>query len=203
MTALRRPHTAASPSEAPGGSRRVGLRGAVGGLLLVLLVGVGPVQAQVAAKPASEVKIGQPLPDALLRGLNGPNSRLSSFRGQPLVINVWASWCGPCRAEMASLERLAWLEHAVPFAVIGISTDDYRDRALRLLHQTNATLSHFIDKDLELETILGATHLPLTVLVNAQGQVVDKVYGAQEWDGPRALARIELAFARAGKPRRR
>jgi thiol-disulfide isomerase/thioredoxin len=176
---------------------------AAGVLMLALLAVGGVAQAQGAAKPWSEVKVGQTLPDALLRGLNGPNRRLSDYRGKPLIINVWASWCGPCRAEMASLERLAWLEHAVPFAVIGISTDDYVDRAQRLLQQTNATLSHFIDKDLELETILGATHLPLTVLVNAQGQVVEKVYGAQQWDGPRALALIEQAFGRAAKARRR
>ncbi|MDE3010810.1 MAG: TlpA family protein disulfide reductase, partial [Pseudomonadota bacterium] len=57
-----------------------------------------------------EVPIGGILPEATLQGLNGPPRKLSSFRGKPLVINVWASWCGPCRQEAASLERLAWSE---------------------------------------------------------------------------------------------
>lgn len=127
-------------------------------------------------------------------GLNGPNRKLSAFRGRPLIINVWASWCAPCRQEMASLERLAWQNHAARFAVIGISTDDYPDKAQRLLKGSNATINHYIDRQLELENMLGATHLPLTVLVDAQGRVVDKVYGAKEWDGPEALRLIDKAF---------
>ena len=43
-----------------------------------------------------------------MAGLNGPQRSLSSYRGRPLIVNVWASWCGPCRAESASLERLSW-----------------------------------------------------------------------------------------------
>lgn len=155
--------------------------------------------AQGAEKLPAEVKVGQPLQDATMTGLNGPTRKLSDYRGRPLLINVWASWCAPCRAEMASLERLAWLDHPVPFAVIGISTDDYPERAMQLLKSTNATISHFIDRRLQLETLLGASRLPLTVLVDAQGRVVDKVYGAREWDSPQSQALVRGAFsARSG-----
>src|ERR1700727_2225780 len=80
-----------------------------------------------SANAPGEVPIGGTLRDATLQGLNGPSRKLSAFRGRPLIINVWASWCGPCREEMASLERLAW--QGEPFAIIGISTDNYADRA--------------------------------------------------------------------------
>ena len=146
------------------------------------------------AKTPGEVEIGQILGDATLLGLNGPSRTLSDFRGRPLIINVWASWCGPCRQEMASLERLAWQEHAVPFAVIGISTDDYPDKARQLLKATNATISHFIDRRLQLENMLGASTLPLTVLVDAEGRVVDKIRGAKQWDGREASTLIDKAF---------
>ena len=159
--------------------------------------------AQGAENLPEEAKVGQLLQDAPMLGLNGPNRRLSDYRGRPLLINVWASWCAPCRAEMASLERLAWLEHPVPFAVIGISTDDYPERAMQLLKSTNATISHFIDRRLQLETLLGASRLPLTVLVDAQGRVVDKVYGAREWDSPQSQALVRNAFsARSATPRK-
>ena len=95
-----------------------------------------------------EVGVGQMLRDATLQGLNGPSRPLKSFRGKPLVINVWASWCGPCRAETASLERLAWSEAGTHFTVIGISTDDYPQAARAWLRQSNATLNHFIDERL-------------------------------------------------------
>ena len=163
-------------------------------LYLALLLWLAAVAPVAAAKTPGEVAIGEALRDATLLGLNGPARRLSEFRGRPLIINVWASWCAPCRQEMASLERLAWQEHPAKFAVIGISTDDYPEKAQRLLKSTNATISHYIDRQLQMENMLGATHLPLTVLVDADGRVVAKVYGAKEWDGPEALKLIDKAF---------
>jgi thiol-disulfide isomerase/thioredoxin len=172
----------------------------LGVALLLWLAAVAPV---AIAKTPGEVEIGQTLRDATLLGLNGPARRLSEFRGRPLIINVWASWCAPCRQEMASLERLAWQEHPAKFAVIGISTDDYPEKAQRLLKSTNATISHYIDRQLQMENMLGATHLPLTVLIDADGRVVDKVYGAKQWDGPEALKLIDKAFrVRTSAPRR-
>jgi thiol-disulfide isomerase/thioredoxin len=160
------------------------------GAVIALLVFV----AGAPADTAGEVRIGEPLRDAILQGLNGRTRRLSEFRGRPLIINVWASWCGPCRSEMASLERLAWLEPAKHFTIIGISTDDYRDKALAYLNHSNATISHFIDYRLQMENMLGAERLPLTVLVDSKGRVIDKIYGARQWDGPEALALIGNAF---------
>lgn len=163
-------------------------------LLAALTLCAGAAIAQAGTTTPGEVQIGQTLRDATLLGLNGPSRKLSDFRGRPLIINVWASWCAPCRQEMASLERLAWQEHAVPFQVIGISTDDYPEKARHLLRATNATISHFIDSKLLLENMLGASRLPLTVLVDAQGRVVDKIYGARQWDGAEAKALIGKAF---------
>ncbi len=159
----------------------------------LLLVPAAAVPGALAATPG-EVAIGEVLRDATLRGLNGPVQRLSAFRGKPLLINVWASWCGPCRQEMASLDRLAWREQARAFTIIGISTDDYSEQAEAWLKDSNATINQFIDTRLEMETMLGASRLPLTVLVGADGRVLDKIYGAQEWDSPESLQRIEKAF---------
>ena len=161
---------------------------------LLLLLALGAGASAVYAQTPGEVVVGEALRDATMRGLNGPPRMLSEFFGRPLIINVWASWCGPCRAEMASLERLAWLDESSAFTVIGISTDDYVDKAKAALEKSNATITHFIDSDLELENMLGASRLPLTVFVDAQGRVVHKVYGAREWDGPDALSLIDTAF---------
>ena len=140
------------------------------------------------------------LRDAMLEGLNGPPRRLSAFRGRPLIINVWASWCGPCREEMASLERLAWRDGEQYFAIIGISTDDDADRAKVMLKNANATISHFIDGDLQMENMLGASRLPLTVLIDADGRVLEKVYGARQWDGADALRLIDETFHKSLRP---
>jgi thiol-disulfide isomerase/thioredoxin len=161
-------------------------------LLLMMFLGVASVT--LCASAAGEVAIGQVLPNAILQGLNGPVQSLASFRSRPLIINVWASWCGPCRKEMASLERLAWRAEGRDFAIIGISTDDYPEQARRLLKLSNATISHFIDTRMEMERMLGASRLPLTVLVNPDGRVLEKAYGAREWDSAGALQFIDHAF---------
>jgi len=157
--------------------------------------------AHGAGTGTGEVPIGQPLAEATLQGLNGPSVALSSYRGRPLLINVWASWCGPCRAEMASLERLAWLDPARGYAIIGISTDDYVEEANGWLGQSHATISHYIDRALQMEHMLGASRLPLTVLVDAHGRVLDRIYGAREWDSADSLDLIRRSFGRAARSR--
>lgn len=146
------------------------------------------------AKTPGEVEVGAMLRPALMRGLNGPDRKLADFRGKPLVINVWASWCPPCVAEMGSLERLAWSNLGLQLNVIGISTDDYPEAAKGFLRKSQATLNHYIDTQLELEHMLGADRLPLTLLVDAQGRVLHKVVGAREWDSPQSMALIRATF---------
>lgn len=149
------------------------------------------------AAPPAMVEVGKPLPNVLMTGLNGPHRPLASYRGRPLVINVWASWCSPCRKEAASLERLAWSEAGSRFTVIGISTDDDRNAALKWLGESNATLSHYIDRAPRwpLENLLGASSIPLTVLVDAEGRVVARFRGARDWSTPESVKLIERAFA--------
>jgi thiol-disulfide isomerase/thioredoxin len=159
-----------------------------------ILLCLAATSSVALAKTPGEVEIGSVLREAQMQGLSGPSKKLSSFRGKPLLINVWASWCGPCRQEMGSLERLSRRYGGKQFNVIGISTDDYRDRATAFLQQSNTTFPNFIDSQLFLENMLGADRLPLTLLVDAQGKVLGKFYGAKEWDNPQVIEAIGKAF---------
>lgn len=160
----------------------------------LLLAGLLGSTTLALAKTPGEVEVGSVLREATMQGLSGPSRQLSDFRGKPLIINVWASWCGPCRQEMGSLERLARRKGAHQFTMIGISTDDYPDRARGFLQSYKTSFSHFIDRQLLLENMLGADRLPLTLLVDAQGRVLAKYYGAAEWDSPEVVKLIEKAF---------
>ena len=161
--------------------------------LAILVALLGPALPALATTPG-EVPVGGLLRDVPMQGLTGPSRLLADLRGKPLIINVWASWCGPCRAEMGSLERLSRRDGGRKFTVIGISTDDYPDRAKAYLQQAGTTFSHYIDNRLVLENMLGANRIPLTLLVDAQGRVVGKYYGAKEWDSSEARAVIGKAF---------
>jgi len=164
-------------------------------ILLALLLCLSAAAFPAFAATPGEVPVGGVLRDAEMRGLSGKSAKLADFRGKPLIINVWASWCAPCRDEMASLDRLARrYGGGRHFNVIGISTDDYSDRAQAFLAQANTSFPHFIDSRLALENMLGADRIPLTLLIDADGRVLHKIYGAKEWDSPEAVAAIGQAF---------
>jgi len=147
-----------------------------------------------AAATPGEVPVGGVLRDAPLYGLTLDYRKLSDFRGKPLVINVWASWCTPCRAEMGSLDRLARRHNGREFNIIGISTDDYAEKAQAFVVGTGVSFDNYLDKNLVLENMLGANRIPLTVLVDKDGKVVRKVYGAREWDSRENKALIGQAL---------
>jgi thiol-disulfide isomerase/thioredoxin len=149
--------------------------------------------AVIAAAPG-EVPVGEALRDVSMNGLSVPAKKLSAYKGKPLIINVWASWCGPCRQEMPSLMRLANRHSGKQFNVIGISTDDYPEKAYSFVEQTGITFDNFIDRKLQLENMLGANKLPLTVLVDKNGKVLSKHYGAQDWASDEAIRLIERSF---------
>lgn len=146
------------------------------------------------ADTSGEVVIGGYLREAILDGLNGITKTFSAFKGKPLLINIWASWCRPCRAEMASLERLAQRYNGKDFNIIGISTDDYRNKAAALIKRSGITFENFLDHKLLLENMLGAKTIPLTILVDADGRVLKKVRGAREWDSPEVIDAIGDVF---------
>jgi len=148
----------------------------------------------VCAKTPGEVEVGSVLHEAPLYGFAGDYRKLSELRGKPLIINVWASWCGPCRAEMGSLERLSRRFGGKQFNVIGISTDDDAGAAVAFLRQSKVTFDNYLDRNLVLENMLGADSIPLTILVDARGRVLRKIRGSREWDSAQSLELIGNAF---------
>ncbi len=155
---------------------------------------LGACGTTALAKTPGEVDFGGMLRDVRMQGLSGRPKLLSEFRGKPLLINVWASWCGPCLQEMPSLERLAQKYGGKQFHVIGVSTDDYPAKANGFLKAHKITFANYIDHDLVLENMFGANQLPLTLLVDSRGMLLDKHYGFKQWDSPEALNLIAKTF---------
>ena len=162
--------------------------------ILLFVFWISALSGTAFAKMPGEVDEGGVLREAQLYGFAGDYRKLSELRGKPLIINVWASWCGPCRAEMGSLERLSRRFGGKQFNIIGVSTDDHVSAAAAFLRQANVTFDNYHDRNLLLESMLGANTIPLIVLVDAQGRVLRKVRGSKEWDSPEALELIGKAF---------
>ena len=162
-------------------------------IILVFFCLIGTFSSAFAGTPG-EVEVGSYLREATLQGLTGKSRKFSEFQGKPLIINVWASWCGPCRAEMGSLDQLSRRYAGNKFRVIGVSTDDDSHAAAAYIKQAGVSFETFIDSKVLLENMLGANTLPLTLLVDAHGRVLRKVRGSQEWDSPEFLTLIGETF---------
>ena len=165
-------------------------------VILLLILWVSGISTTAFAKMPGEVDVGGFLRESPLYGFAGDYRKLSELRGKPLIINVWASWCGPCRAEMGSLERLSRRYGGKQFNIIGISTDDHVDAAAAFLTQSRVTFDNYHDRTLSLESMLGANTIPLTVLVDAQGRVLKKIRGSKQWDSRESLELIAKTFGK-------
>jgi len=149
-----------------------------------------PVSQVSEVVSEAEVQVGEKLRDIWLDGLNGEDKMFSDFEGKPLIINVWASWCGPCRAEMKSLKNLAQRYNDKQFTLIGISIDDYSRSAKAFIKRTGIQFKNFLDNKQQLENMLGASSLPLTIFVDKDGKVLAKVRGSRQWNNPKIIDAI-------------
>jgi thiol-disulfide isomerase/thioredoxin len=163
-------------------------------VILLIFFWASAICSTAFASTPGEVEIGDYLREANLHGFAGQTKKFSDFKGKPLIINVWASWCSPCRAEMGSLERLAHRYGGKQFNVIGISTDDDGNAAAAFIKKSKITFENFLDSKVFLENMLGANTIPLTILVDSHGRVLEKVRGIYEWDSPETIDAIGKTF---------
>lgn len=111
----------------------------------------------------------------------GPPVDLARLRGRPVVVNLWASWCGPCRAEMPILQA-AYEKFGEQVQFVGVDTRDSAEPAAELLRSVGVTYPQLADIDAGLLTSLRIPGLPVTVIVSSEGAVVEKHVGAFDGD---------------------
>jgi thiol-disulfide isomerase/thioredoxin len=132
----------------------------------------------------SYANAGRAAPDAVFIGADGRDVHLADFAGRPLLVNIWATWCAPCKAEMPTLDRLAAQQEG-KLSVVAVSQDLEGRRPVQAYFQSAkfANLEPYIDPDNRLLSALGSNvTLPTTILYNAEGKEVWRVMGGVEWD---------------------
>jgi peroxiredoxin len=110
-------------------------------------------------------------PDFTLENLTGGNMRLEEYRGQVVLINFWASWCGPCRQEMPILDRLHHRYEDTGFAVLGINVEGESAPAQEIVDRTNVTFPILIDDGQKVSELYNLEAMPSTVVVDRDGVV--------------------------------
>jgi len=177
-------------------------------LLLALLVAGGcdrqkPAAPQ-AADPTQPVKgvdrshKGGPAPDTVFKDPDGGTIDLDEFRGAPVLVNLWASWCAPCVKELPTLDRLAASHEADgDLGVIAVSQDMAPQSSVRafLAKLKVERLGAYHDPDMGLTAAIPAPVLPTTVLYDSEGREVWRYVGDLDWTGEEAAGLLAEAEA--------
>src|SRR3984957_9514593 len=144
------------------------------------------------------------LPDLAFEDADGKPKKLSDWRGRTVLVNLWATWCVPCRKEMPALEGLETKLGGPDFAVVAINIDTRDpDKAKNFLKDANLTrLGHYNDQKAkvfqDLKGIGRALGMPTSVLIDGQGCEIGTIAGPAEWDSDDA---VKLITAAATPPR--
>jgi thiol-disulfide isomerase/thioredoxin len=142
----------------------------------------------------------KPMPELTFLDAEGNEVRLADFQGEVVVLNLWATWCGPCRREMPSLDRLQAKFGGDGLEVIALSLDrgDVAKVQAFFDELEISQLAVYQDPQARAGRELGAPGLPTTIVIDRTGQEVGRLLGPAEWDSDDALAVIEALLRPSG-----
>ncbi len=141
-------------------------KGALAATALLLLVSLG-AQAGAGAGAA----LGSDAPAFQLQAMSGKPEDLARYKGQVVMINFWATWCGPCREEMPKLEAIHKRYKARGFTMLGVNVEPDSAEAVKWLAQRPVTFPILFDTDSKVSKLYSVSTMPSTVIVDRQGKL--------------------------------
>ena len=144
----------------------------------------------------------RPAPETPFATADGESRRVSDYAGKALVVNLWATWCAPCVAELPSLAALARTLAAEGVLVLPVSSDRGGAKAVEAFYAAHAItgLPVLIDKDAALMHALGVRGLPTTYVVDGAGRIVGQEEGGMDWNRPAAVDALRALTGKRDKP---
>lgn len=163
-------------------------------LVWLVLLALAPLPAWAFAFARSEPK---PAPELTFLDGQGKELSLADFRGQVVILNLWATWCAPCRDEMPSLDRLQAAHGDDGLKVLPLSLDRGEIDQIEAFYEEVGlpNLGIYHDPEAAASRAFGAFGLPTTIVIDRQGQEVGRLLGPAEWDSADALALVETLLA--------
>lgn len=152
-----------------------------------------PQGEQAVSAPATGSSlVGQLAPDFKLPLVGGGEMQLSSLRGKVVMVNFWATWCPPCKAEMPSMERLyAQLKNS-GFELLAINVEpDGLEVLPEFLRQHPHTFPVAVDTEGDIQSEYGVFRFPESFIVDRDGRVVEHIIGARDWSEPTTLDKLK------------
>lgn len=141
----------------------------------------------------------QPVAELRFQSADGKPLELSDFRGKFVLLNVWATWCGPCREEMPALDRVQQQLGGREFEVVALSIDRGGATAVRRFYKEIGirNLAIYTDPSMEAMTALRTIGIPTTLLVDREGRELWRKTGAMQWDAPDIIDSLRRSIGAA------
>lgn len=133
-------------------------------------------------EPLIGLEEGNAAPDFDLETLEGGDVSLSDYRGERVLLNFWATWCPPCRAEMPDLEKFNQNNDVTILAVNLTQTEDDLETIEDFIDEYDATFPILLDEDVEVAGLYGIQPIPTSYMIDSDGIIRKKVFGALQYD---------------------
>ena len=139
----------------------------------------------------------KPAPELRFNDAEGRAHTLAEFRGKVVLLNIWATWCEPCREEMPALDRLEAKLGGERFRVVALSVDQQGSAVARKFYAEAGikSLPLYIDPTAKAAFTVEAVGLPASLLIDRQGREIGRHLGAVKWDDPQVVERLRRAIA--------
>lgn len=156
------------------------------GAFFTVLFVLGGALAWGALHTERGVEVGERAPEYRALTLAGDSVRLADYLGQPVLVNVWATWCGPCRVEMPSIQRLYERYRERGFVVLAVSVDAAHARPAieQFVEEHGLTFPILHDPESRIGDLFRTRGVPETVIFDGEGTIVKRFSGSADWDSP-------------------
>ncbi len=152
-----------------------------------------PGRAQTA--PAAKAEKGHPAPDFELTGFDGKTWRLSDLRGKVVFVNLWATWCPPCREEIPSMVRFYRRYRDRGVEILAVSEDRDPEAVRSMIRKAGMAFPVMMDRDKTVYGLYRATGVPETHLIDKRGVIRHTVIGPFNWEAPEVARAVEQLLA--------
>jgi peroxiredoxin len=141
-------------------------------------------QSDIRAVGLQPLKEGTEIIDFELELLSGGNKKLSDYRGQVVFLNFWATWCGPCRFEMPSMQELYTRFKDDGFVIVAVNLQEDKRTVQKFIDSLGLTFPVLLDKSGSVGATYGARSIPTSYIVDRNGYVIAGTIGTREWNTP-------------------
>ena len=157
----------------------------IAAVLLILLL---RSERDSTVTSTTQIRGGFPAPDFTFPDLKGQQISLSGHRGKVVLVNIWATWCPPCRQEMPSMQKLYERFQGEDFEILAVSIDSIgREAVAPFMQSLSLTFPALLDPKEDIRTLYKITGVPESFIIDKGGIVVEKIIGPIDWATPQAF----------------